>query len=220
MADGKKLFDFYELARQKDGRFIHKTDYVSDYQILRGLAGRGTLDSHAAWIIIEEVVLSGIVVEINYVDNANFTQIWDDRRTIFPANGSGGVRNLFMHPIRLHDEDGQPYNGANPVPIDGSISFSGLSVGMEVTVVTVMDSATALPSTALLNRNNITLRNLDTANTVFVKDENTVTASGGGNQGWRIEPESDLILDITDSIGLYGICSAGQSAIVEILELA
>ena len=219
MSDGKKIFDFHELHQQKDGRFVHNTAFIDDFTTIKGLAARGTLESQPAWVIWRELVTLGQVLTFEFLDNADFTQVWDDYGTLFFGSGTGGVRNLFMQPIRLHDEDGQPYTGVNPVPTSGEFTTSGLSIGMRTSVVSASDTVIGLPAVAFASRNNIVLRNLDAANTVFIDDANTVTSSGA-NQGWRLLPESDLTLDITDAIGLFGICDTGLTATVEILEIA
>ncbi len=104
-----------------------------------------------------------------------------------------------------------------PVDIEGTLTFSGLSIGMEVTKLTVSTTAIALPTTALAQRNSIIIFNEDTTNSIYIDDNNSVTTSGA-NEGWEILPRSSFSVDITDSISLYGIADAATA--VKILELA
>lgn len=105
MADGKKLFDFFELYRQSNGRFITKVDHIDEYTQIRGLASRGTLDSQPAWLLEKKRIVGGTNIEVEYADNANFTQVWDDRLLSFSSgNGSGtpsGTLEFAIPPVRV-----------------------------------------------------------------------------------------------------------------------
>jgi len=216
--DGKKLFDFFELARQENGRFITNTDYVSEFKTIRGLAARGTLESSATWLLEQTLVVGGVVVSVTYADNANFTQVWDDRLIVFPAAGSGGATNFAISPIRILDSTGAIIDSGNPLDVSGSFVQSGLFVSMTVTNLTVTDVATALPTTALVGRNSILIENRG-ANPMFLDDAATVTATGA-LQGWEIIATGQFGTDITDAIPLFGICGAGLSTTVKLLEVA
>lgn len=90
---------------------------------------------------------------------------------------------------------------------------------MQVTVVTVTDTAQALPATPLVNRNSILIQNKDTTTTIYILNDAAVSDSGA-NEGWEVEPQSTFSVDITEDIALYAIAPSGQSAVVKILELA
>ena len=208
MADGKKLFDFFELFRQNNGRFITKVDFIDEYTQIRGLASRGTLDSTAAWLLEKRRIVDGTLIEVEYADNANFTQTWDDRLASFASgNGSGsatGTNEYAISPVRV---------------IEGEFRQSGLNEDMQVTVVTVTDTAQALPAAALVNRNSILIQNKDTTTTIYILNDAAV-ATSGANEGWEVDPQSTFSVDITEDIALYAIAPAGQSAVVKVLELA
>ena len=134
MADGKKLFDFFELARQENGRFVVQVDHIDEYTTIRGLAARGTLDSSSAWLLEKTRVVGGVIVLLEYADNANFTQVWNDRLLSFTSgNGTGGASNLFMPPSRIFDSDGQPFTltgGGLPVSdVIDTLVHASVSVG-------------------------------------------------------------------------------------------
>lgn len=104
-----------------------------------------------------------------------------------------------------------------PIDVEGTLTFSGLSIGMEVTKLTVSTTAVALPTTALAQRNSIIIFNSDTTNSLFIDDNSSVTTSGA-NEGWEILPRSSFSVDITDSISIFGIADAPVA--IKILELA
>jgi hypothetical protein len=108
-------------------------------------------------------------------------------------------------------------NDQMPLDVQGTLSFSGLSVGMEVTKLIVSTTAVGLPTTALANRNSIIIFNEDSIDSLFINDNALVTTSGA-NEGWEILPRSSFSVDITDSIVLYGIADAPIN--IKILELA
>lgn len=102
----------------------------------------------------------------------------------------------------------------------GSIaySFSGLRERIKITNLTVTDTASALPSTALTNRNSIIIHNLNTTLPIYI-GESDVTASGV-TEGWTVDPTSFFSTDITANIVLYAIAPIGETISIKIMELA
>lgn len=99
----------------------------------------------------------------------------------------------------------------------------GLSTNIRTTWVTVTDTRAALPPTPLANRNAISVRVIGTP-TVFFGDS-TVTGNNGlspSTDGYPKFQYEEMFADIRDnaSVELYGICSASQSCVVAIIELA
>ena len=93
--------------------------------------------------------------------------------------------------------------------LTGEISPSGLKNAGRVTVVTLNDTTwTALPPTALTDRNAIGIQN-SSAQEIKVNFDPSVI----GFVGMTIASESERTYDITDAIVIYGKC---QSATVEI----
>jgi len=90
---GRKHFDFFELFRQENGRFITRVDHIDEYTTIRGLASRGVLDADEAWLLERTIVANGVIVEVEYADDARFSQSWDNRLASFgpPANGTGSA---------------------------------------------------------------------------------------------------------------------------------
>jgi len=93
--------------------------------------------------------------------------------------------------------------------LTGEISPSGLKNGGRVTVVELNDYEwTALPPTALTDRNAIGIQNSSAQNIKVNFDPSVV-----GFVGMTIASESERTYDITDAIVIYGRC---QSDTVEI----
>lgn len=112
------------------------------------------------------------------------------------------------------DTDGNP---KTKVAVDGSFSatFSGLSVGGQVTEVTIDNTSwTALPATALLNRNAIAIQNR-TGQEIKINYDN----SEPGYVGIVIDDKSERFYDITDDILIYAK-SKTSSCVVFVEELA
>ncbi len=225
MADGKKLFDFYELSRHKDGRFLTRTHYVDDFTTIKGLAARGTLESDAAWILVQELIIGGVVIDVDYADNANFTQIWDDRLTVFPATGTDGARNLFMQPIRLHDEDGKPFTSINPVPITltgGSAAAGGQDGPAKVLPVTLTANSGSPVnlSTAMISTGQTTFNAINIQNRSGVNIEINYVSTWTTGDGWTVDNGTDFFHDITEGpIAIFGRSLTATTALVKLLAI-
>jgi len=196
MSDGKKHFDFFELFRQDKGRFLVKEDYIDDYTRIRGIAARGTLDSQPAWLLEKTIIDNGTVVSTEYADDAQFTQVWNDRVAVFggtTGSGSGSGANDFAIPaVRLLD-----------AVLDFSIS--GLKNSGRHTLVTINDSSwTPIPATPLTDRNAIAIQN---NSAVDVKINHTTSV---GYQGMTIKPGAERSYDIKDTIVLYARSLSGN----------
>lgn len=214
---GRKHFDFFELARQENGRFLYKEDNIDNFTVISGLAARGTLDSQPAWLLKKEIIVGGAVICVEYADDAQFTQIWDNRTTVFTIpDGSSGTTNYFP-PVRLFDHLGQPFDGTNTFPVTGSFTPSGLTTALLVTNTTVGNTAAKLPLSPLTDRNSLIIENRDALNSIFIGNADVTAA--GATQGWEIQPASYYALDITDSIEIYAVASVA-SVSVKVLELA
>lgn len=107
------------------------------------------------------------------------------------------------------------------VSATGEFTMSGLSEAIRTTTMTVGDTATALPATALANRNSITIVNYSATEILYIGGP-TVTADRviGITSGYEVNPGEGFNLDITEDIVLYGRAESGQSILVKITELA
>jgi len=105
--------------------------------------------------------------------------------------------------------------------VTGEFTFSGLSQALKITTMQVTDVATAMPATALTNRNAISVQNKDATNTVYIGNSD-VTADTviGTTSGFELGPNGFFGLDITDDIVLYARCETGKTAIIKITEVA
>jgi hypothetical protein len=103
----------------------------------------------------------------------------------------------------------------------GVFQLSGLSKAMRVTTMSVGDVAIKLPAIPLADRNSLIIYNKSATDTIFMGPlgvtADTVT---GITSGWEIDPLTYYSLDIQDDIEVYGICEAGKSAIIKLMELA
>lgn len=106
-------------------------------------------------------------------------------------------------------------SGETAVRTTGTATFSGLSVGGSVTVVALNATTwTALPASALDNRNALAVQN-DSGVEVKVNYDNATV----GYVGMTIRDKEERFYDITDSIVLYAKAASGTPS-VNVEELA
>ena len=106
--------------------------------------------------------------------------------------------------------------------ITGSFAPSGLRTGWLITTLLVSATAIKIPTTAFTDRNSIEIHNLSSTYNLYIGPANTVTADAvaGTTSGKIIPPDSYWSIDITDAIDIYGICASGESALVQVMEVA
>jgi len=181
---GKKHFDFFELFRQENGRFITRIDHIDEFTTIRGLASRGTLDSDEAWLLERTIVENGVVVEVEYANDAQFTESWDNRLASFgpPANGTGaapGDTNYFIPPRRLFNSDGSVFT---PSGGGSSVLYTSLSINNT--------TWTAVPTTPGNNRLSLNIQN-NTGQEVKINN-----ATPAGYEGMVLPDQGERIYTI------------------------
>lgn len=95
------------------------------------------------------------------------------------------------------------------VSATGEFTPSGLTVGGVITEVTLSSASwTALPASALANRNAISIQNQSAIQVKIGYD------SGAGYVGMIVEPGGERFYNITDSIIIYARAASGTPSIV------
>lgn len=103
----------------------------------------------------------------------------------------------------------------------GTFKPTGLQTDFLITTLSVSDTAVALPTTALSNRNSMIIYNTSDTYTLYLGKSNvTADTVNGTTSGWKIFPEGYQAFDITDSIIIYGIMETGVTVTVQVLEIA
>lgn len=93
--------------------------------------------------------------------------------------------------------------------VEGNFSFSGLRNGGKITEVTIDDSSwTALPLTALVDRNALSIQNISSVEIAIQYDNSVV-----GYSGVKIAVGGERFYDITDDIIIYAKSSLGSATI-------
>lgn len=108
----------------------------------------------------------------------------------------------------------------DPIEVTGSSGASAPTGPFEITVLTVTDVAANPIAVPLTQRVNITLRNKDISNTVYFGKNSLVTADDTSTGGWEIGPGEDFSADLDDNNNFYLITTAGDTAVVKIMEIA
>jgi len=102
----------------------------------------------------------------------------------------------------------------------GDFTPSGLKTNFRITTMNVTSTATALPVTALANRNSMSIHNLSTTDILYIGNSGvTADRNNGTTSGWEIETQEVFNTDVTDSIVIYGRTS-GATIQIKIIELA
>lgn len=104
----------------------------------------------------------------------------------------------------------------------GTATFSGLSLRFLVTCLDITDVAAKIPTSALLSRNSLSIRNKSATKTIYIGEANTVTADSviGTTSGWEIPANGELNIDITNDIELWAIAETGVTIRAKVLEVA
>lgn len=104
--------------------------------------------------------------------------------------------------------------------VSGNFTASGLSTALKPQTIVVTDSPTKVPSVPLTDRNSMTIRVWNPADTSVIVyfGDSTVTTSNGYP---KLNSE-EIILDIKDnaSVELYAICETGKTAELRVFEVA
>lgn len=112
-------------------------------------------------------------------------------------------------------------DSSDPVQVSGSFGAAAGPTGpFQITVVTVTDVATNPLTTNIPNRVSLSIRNRDLLDTVYFGKNALVTADDTATGGWEIGPNEDFNIDLDDSNNFFLITTAGQTALVKILEVA
>lgn len=111
--------------------------------------------------------------------------------------------------VTLFDQNGYAFDNSNPIHVRDE-----LTANIKSTAVSVSTSAVKLPTTVMEGRRSILIYNNHASNILYVGDNNVTTSTG-----IPIAAASDISIDVTDDVILYGIAS-GASTDVRILEMS
>lgn len=100
--------------------------------------------------------------------------------------------------------------------LTGSFTISGLFEDIKTSSLVVTDVPTAVPVTALTDRNTLSVRVWDDS-TVYFGGASVTSASGYPKKKFE-----EISMDITDNpaVSLYAVCASGESSIIKIMEIA
>lgn len=139
-------------------------------------------------------------------------QITTRERNKFGEKSSGQVA---VHVIGTIDNE-----SGNPVIVSGSTAVAAPTGPIKRLVHTVTAIAIDPIATPLSNRVSLTILNLSATVTVFIGEDNTITADNSATGGYDIPPQGEFSLDLDDSNNFFLIAPTGQTAIVKILEIS
>lgn len=104
---------------------------------------------------------------------------------------------------------------SDPVNVSGSFAFSGLNIAGRITQVSLNASTwTALPATALANRNAMSIQNIS-GTEIKIQYDNAVV----GYVGVTIKSGDERFYDITENVIIYAKSASG-TPVVQVEELS
>jgi len=99
--------------------------------------------------------------------------------------------------------------------ISGTFTPSGLTTGGKITEVTLASGSwTALPASALANRNGLGIQN-----ETSIKIKVGYDSGEAGFVGWNVYPGGEFFIDLTDSVTVYAKSETGTPTIT-VMEVA
>jgi len=104
---------------------------------------------------------------------------------------------------------------------EGTFTPTGLNESIKITTMTITDTESALPATALTNRNAISIYNKSATITIYIGPTGVQAGDAvGTTSGWEIPAQTYLNFDITANISLYAVAPSSQSALIKVMEIA
>lgn len=115
----------------------------------------------------------------------------------------------------------EKFNDDGEVRVTGEFTPSGLTTAMRVTTLIVGDTAIAIPTVGLTDRNAISIHNKSATDLVYLGNSDvTADTVVGTTSGWELLTESFINIDVTNGIPIYARCETGKTATIKILEFA
>jgi hypothetical protein len=113
--------------------------------------------------------------------------------------------------------------GSRELSITGEVNIKAPTGPFEITTALITDTASNPLGAALASRVSLSIRNTDSANSVFLGKNGSVVATlaPGTTSGWELFPNSaDQNLDLDAGETFFLICAAGKTALVQLFEIA
>jgi hypothetical protein len=149
-------------------------------------------ESDPVWQILRQY-RNGQIVTSTYALMGEFKGVWNDRVLYFPA---------------AIPDPNNPLDG--DTVISGSLQTAGLTIGGRATTVSINSTTwTALPPSALENRNAVCIQNYS-GKLVKLNYSNLVS----GFNGIILPDSAERYYDISDTIFIYAKCDSGTAELI------
>lgn len=110
------------------------------------------------------------------------------------------------------DEEFRPSENASLIPLNSGWQVSNLTLDTKATGETEIDTS------PLAQRRVITIKNLDTTDTIYVGPTSAVNTSGA-NRGWEIGPLEEASFAFGPGMDFFGVADTDATAI-QVIEAA
>ena len=172
-------------VRTKEVKLVKTFEPAANIRYTGWSASQRANDSDKVWQILREYKVGEVLIS-EYALMGEYVCSWTDRATYFSE---------------AIPDDANPIGG-----VDGTVTISGQKNSGKFTEVTINSTTwTALPSTALANRNSLTIQNQGSV-AIKVSPSNVPA----GYVGMVIHPSGDRSYNIGPSIVLYAKSSSGS----------
>lgn len=104
-------------TQEQDIAGIEIVDRVNSYLTYTGKSFTGALESEPVWQI-SRTIITGTTTKTEYIDGGRFTQIWDDRTTLFPSGPFFNQLSTFFDGVNDYIDFGDNYG------FETSLAFS------------------------------------------------------------------------------------------------
>lgn len=103
----------------------------------------------------------------------------------------------------------------------GTFSTSGLSKELKITTMDITDTATKLPTSALADRNALSIHNKSSTEILYIGNSDVEANNDlGTTAGWEVPAGQKENIDLKNDIEIYAIAPTGKTIRVKIMELA
>lgn len=130
-----------------------------------------------------------------------------------------GLEAIRKSAIEIVPGDKAEYRIRTSSDVTGEITPSGLKIELKTSTVTVGTTATAIPATALSDRNALAIHNKSSTQTLYIGPSSVTADDAASTGGWEVEPGGRIQFDVTEAVVVYGVYPTSSEA-VKIMEIA
>lgn len=107
-----------------------------------------------------------------------------------------------------------------PLVVEADVTVvTGISGPIKITGSSVTDSSAGFPATNQSGRNSISIRNIDTAESIWIVNSTGITKAGAGVDIWEVGPDETFNMDMDDTNKINLVADTGKTVSIQIMEI-